>query len=176
MTSEELARVELKAFQDLKVEICASRGGPDDCMPLLSVTFADRVHVIVGLEGAHPVDMIQEAVAVVHKEMGSEHGAITHLSLSSEGYLKVAPVGTNLEDYPRGRLVKDFTADPNSGVREALIITVYTPAAETVALAQCTYIYDDHGQPVFDTVDCLTSQYDGAVLGMSFVAMKRALG
>lgn len=184
-TSVERAANELAVYQELKRKICREAGGPEDCMPMLVMTFADGQMALAGLGAGHPTDQIVMAAVMLRSEMEPEHGRVIHLLMATEGYMRSAPVADAddvaaaaaqvAREYPRGALSRQFLTEVNTEVREGLIVSVLSPTLGTTAMVRCAYVYDDHGHPVFDAPEVDSSVIGGDLGGAVLDEMERAV-
>jgi len=78
-----------------------------------------------------------------------------HLFFVAEGYMKQFANGdadTELANFSRGDLAKDFSDNPFSSVREGIIVTGVDWNASVITVANVTYTYNDFGVPMYDEV------------------------
>ena len=97
-----------------------------------------------------------------------------YLFLCVEGYCASVD-DTSDKDYERGEMEKDFTENPFSSIREAIVVSGINWEGSLIGSTQQMYRYDDFGVPIFSE-DEYSTDVSEIVEGQEYGRMVDAMG
>lgn len=130
-----------KAF---KSDLCRRNKGPADMAAALVYRLeGDSELRSTGFPGGHPVDTFNKVWASVLKE-----GTPDFVAVVAESYMGSG----RTENYRRGEMEQEFKHDPNSSVREAVLIAGVDTREGRQRSTAIPFTYDRNGMPAFRTL------------------------
>lgn len=173
-----------------KIEMCKEEG-MQDTPPLLLVAYKvdeddeDMVEHLEyqkesGLSFPYKIAMIplmhREDVLEAYNDVVKAMPILefAYLFLCVEGYCTEADDKSDKE-YERGEMEKDFTENPFSSIREAIVISGMNWEGSLLGSTCQMYLYDDFGVPIFSE-DEYTTDVSEMVEGQEYGRMVEAMG
>ena len=127
--------------QAFKSVLCRRKNGPADMAAALVYRLeGDSALRSTGFPGGHPVDTFNKVWARVLEE-----GTPDFVAVVAESYMGSA----RGENYRRGELEQEFKQDPNSSVREAVLIAGVDTREGRQRCTAIPFSYDRNGMPAF---------------------------
>lgn len=131
--------------QAFKSGLCRRSNGPADMGAALVYRLEDDSELRSrGFPGGHPVDTFNKVWANVLKE-----GTPDFVAVVAESYMGDSG---HTENYRRGELEQQFKQNPNSRVREAVLIAGVDTREGRQRCTAIPFTYDRNGMPAFRTL------------------------
>lgn len=144
-----------------KYESCEENNGPTDGPPMLLGELEDGSGFMMPdtLDG-HPTEHLPMMLGVLEEGLMEKQGSLRWkwLAYVVEGY--ASP--DDPKDYERGDMENDYKTNPESPVREGVIITLFPWDGESMNVTHL-YRYDDKGVPVWDDEPMYAEETGGMI-------------
>lgn len=147
---QEVLSAVIARAMEAKYELCVDNNGMTDAPPLMlgELPSGDGFLMPDLLEG-HPTDNLPMMLMALAEGMESNYKSVRWkwLAYVVEGYAK--PATEVPEEWSRGDYETEYKENPNTDVREGIIVSVFSYDGTSTG-ATVFYRYDDHGLPVYD--------------------------